>query len=154
MPVLVRIPTPLRTLTKGSAEVQAKGNVPAFSLALAVSRGRDPVSLLPQLVGAVSGAVTSCPAFVAEEKESVTALNFTVTGGKMKVTPRLDPSAGVKCLVSTLDGKDVSGGDRMLPPSRVVGAEPHDVGPLNATSSLDGRLEIKIKMSTGAAKTP
>ena len=26
MPVLVRIPTPLRTLTKGSAEVQAKGD--------------------------------------------------------------------------------------------------------------------------------
>ncbi len=26
MPVLVRIPTPLRTITKGSAEVQAKGD--------------------------------------------------------------------------------------------------------------------------------
>jgi len=29
MPVLVRIPTPLRTLTKGSAEVQAKGDTVA-----------------------------------------------------------------------------------------------------------------------------
>ena len=26
MPVLVRIPTPLRSLTKGSAEIQAKGD--------------------------------------------------------------------------------------------------------------------------------
>ena len=29
MPVLVRIPTPLRSLTKGSAEVQAKGDTVA-----------------------------------------------------------------------------------------------------------------------------
>jgi molybdopterin synthase sulfur carrier subunit len=29
MPVLVRIPTPLRTITKGSAEVQAKGDTVA-----------------------------------------------------------------------------------------------------------------------------
>ena len=26
MPVLVRIPTPLRTITKGNAEIQAKGD--------------------------------------------------------------------------------------------------------------------------------
>jgi hypothetical protein len=42
MPVLVRIPTPLRTLTKGSAEIQAKKT--------ALKDG-DEVSIVPAIAG-------------------------------------------------------------------------------------------------------
>lgn len=110
------------------ADVPAKGNVPAISLALAISKGQDPVQFLPQVVGAVALAVTGCPAFVAEDKE-VTAVNFTVENGKMRVPARAD-SPGIKCLAAALDGKDG--------------------GPAGSNVAA-GRVEIKVATP---AKTP
>ncbi len=99
------------------AEVPASGKMPALSLALAVSKGQDPVPVLPHVVGVVSTAVGGCPDFVAEDKE-VVAVNFTVEHGKMKVAPRSD-STGIKCLVAALDGKDVGGTNTNVAAARV-----------------------------------
>src|SRR5262245_31695305 len=72
------------------AEVPGKGNIPPLALALAVSKGQDPVVLLPKVVGAVSSAVSACPAFVAEGKESadVAAFSFNLEAGKLMVASR------------------------------------------------------------------
>lgn len=116
------------------AEVQAKGSVPALSLAVAVSKGQDPVPLLPQLVSGVSSAVAGCPAFVSEsekDNENVTAFDFTVTGGKMKIAPKPEASSGVTCVTTALEGKDVGAKD---------------------VASLAGRVEIKL--SSASAKAP
>lgn len=99
------------------AEVPAKGSVPAISLALAVAKGQDPVTFLPTIVGAVSQAVSACPAFVSEEKD-VTAVNFTLENGKMKVPARAD-SPGIKCLAAALDGKDAGPAGTNLSAARV-----------------------------------
>lgn len=113
------------------AEVQASGNVPALSLALAVGKGQDPVAHLPHIVGAVSAAVGGCPAFVTEQKESITAVPFTLEKGKMRVEPTTE-TAGLQCLASALDGKDIP----------------------SATSPDPIRGRVEIRMSATATKAP
>jgi hypothetical protein len=113
------------------AEVPARGNVPAISLALAISKGQDPVQFLPQVVGAVAAAVSGCPAFVASSQDKeVTAVNFTLENGKMKVPPRAD-SPGIKCLATALDGKDA--------------------GPAGSNVAA---ARVEIKVPAAGAKTP
>lgn len=88
------------------AQVPARGETPAMTIAFAVAKGSDPVPLLAPLVSAVAAATSACPAFAKEAERGVTAIDFTVEGGKMKVPGRPDP-AGAKCLAATLDGKDL-----------------------------------------------
>jgi hypothetical protein len=113
------------------AQLQGQGSAPTFSIALAVSAGQDPIPLLPQVAGAVSSAVAKCPAFVAESKDAITGVDFTIVSGKLKIGPHSDPAAGVKCITSALEGQNVS--DASAP-------------------QLSGRVEIK--MGAAPIKTP
>jgi hypothetical protein len=108
------------------AQVPARPNLPAFSIAFAVTKGSDPVPLLAPLVTAVSNAAAGCPALPKEATDNITAVDFTIAHGKMKVPP--PSTAGGKCLASALDGKDLGAAD---------------------AAPLDARLELKI---TGPAK--
>jgi hypothetical protein len=111
------------------AQLQADGNVPALSLAFAVSKGQDPVPLLPHIVGAVATAVRRCPAFAVEEKATITTLAFTVENHTMKLGPRPEAPPGVRCVASALDGKDIASA-----PARL----------------LNGRIEIMISAPAAA----
>ena len=111
-------PSPIADLGEPiGADVPAKGDVPAISLALAVSKGQDPVTLLPHVVSAVATAVNGCPDFVREDKD-VTAVTFSLENGKMKVPPR-DESPGTKCLAAALNGKDGGPAGSNVPSARV-----------------------------------
>lgn len=111
------------------AEVQARGSVPALSVALAVSKGQDPVGYLPTVVSAMSSAVSGCPAFVSEGDENGVGFDFTVNAGKVKVAPRPDASPGARCLSAALEGKDLG----------------------SPSTSLEGRVEIKLSSATAKA---
>jgi hypothetical protein len=114
------------------AELPAKGTTPAMSLAIAVTKGQDPVAVMPKVVGNVATAVNGCPSFVTEEKENIVAINFTIEGGKMKPLPRAaNESAGVKCVVAALDQKEA--GAATLP-------------------NMNGRVEIKVNNGAAVAK--
>lgn len=103
------------------AELPERGATPSLSLAIAVSKGNDPVAVMPKVVGHVSSAVAACPAFVSEEKDIV-ALNFTTADGKMKMLPRAaNDNEGVKCVSAALDGKEIG-----------------------TPSTMNGRVEIKV----------
>lgn len=116
------------------AELPAKGTTPAMSLAIAVTKGQDPVAVMPKVVGNVSTAVSGCPSFVTEEKENIVAINFTIEGGKMKPLPRAaNESAGVKCVVAALDQKEA--GVATLP-------------------NMNGRVEVKINNAGAAVAKP
>src|SRR5262245_37506945 len=73
------------------AEVPARGDAPPITLAFAVAKGSDPVPMLAPLVSAVAGAMSGCPTFAKEAERGVTAIDFTIEGGKMKVPGRPDP---------------------------------------------------------------
>lgn len=105
------------------AEIQGRTNMPALSLALAVSQGQDPVPILPKVVTAVANAVKDCPEFSKDDdKENVTAFAFASgADGKIKVTPRSNERPGVKCVATALDGKDIG-----------------------TTAALEGRIELKL----------
>jgi hypothetical protein len=101
------------------AQIGAHGKVPAMEIAFALGKGIDPAPLLPKVVSAVSAAIGQCPAFVEEDKDAITAIDFTVEAGKLKPVPRTDRSAGAQCIAGALDGKDIG------------------------TASKDARVEIK-----------
>lgn len=110
------------------AEIQASAKAPAMSIALAITKGQDPVPMLPKLVSAVAQSAAQCPAFVAEAKEPATdvvAVDFTVEQGKLKPLPRpaSEATAGRTCLGTQLEGKELAAAD---------------------TPKLEGRAEIKL----------
>jgi hypothetical protein len=108
------------------AQVPARGDAPPITIAFAVAKGSDPVPLLPPLVSAVAGAMSGCPAFPKEAERGVTAIDFTIEGGKMKVPGRPE-SPGAKCLATALDGKDLGAPSATPLGARIelkVGAKP------------------------------
>jgi hypothetical protein len=106
-------PPPAQLGEPVGAQVPARASLPAFSIAFAVTKGKDPIPLLAPLVSAVSSATAGCPTLAADAKDEITAFDFKIDKGKMQVPPRPTP-AGAKCLSSALDGKDLGAADTTL----------------------------------------
>ena len=113
------------------ANIDARGNVPAMSVALALAPGKDPIKYLPKVVSAVSNSVGACPAFIAEEKDGVTGVPFSVNAGKIAPKPVEYLSDGSKCVFGALKDRDI--GDA-------------------TETGFDGRVEIKLAQGAAKAK--
>jgi hypothetical protein len=108
--------------------IDANAKMPATSIAFAVTKGQDPVPMLPKIVTAVSQAIMACPAIVDEAKASpadVVPVDFAIEGGKVKPVsrPASEATKGRECLAQAMLGKEL--------------------GPAT-TPKLDGRVEIKL----------
>jgi hypothetical protein len=88
------------------ARVDAAGEVPAFEMAFAVTKGRDPQPLLSPLVSTMTAAVKGCPDFVAEAKSGDAAgLDFSLEGGAVKLREQEANTNGARCLTKAMAGK-------------------------------------------------
>ncbi|MCL2726490.1 MAG: hypothetical protein FWD69_18880 [Polyangiaceae bacterium] len=89
-----------------AARVEASRDVPRFEIALAVSKNRDPESMLAPLVSVLSRSVRACPDLVAGGASGhITALSFE--DGKAKLAGDMNP--GASCLLSALEHESFSG---------------------------------------------
>ncbi|MCC6559622.1 MAG: hypothetical protein IT372_42440 [Polyangiaceae bacterium] len=89
-------------------QMSASAGLPAFELALAVSRDVDVAPLVPPLSGVLHGAIKACPEFVAASAGGgVTQLAFSVEGGKVRgvATTGEHPDP---CLASRLNDQAVA----------------------------------------------
>jgi len=92
------------------AQVPASGKLPSLTIALAVSKGQDPVPMLAPFVDAVTKAAIACPDFTADvvgKPQEPAGIEFVVEGGKLKLTGKSDPTPPAKCFAAALEGKTV-----------------------------------------------
>ncbi len=90
-------------------KIGAQGGVPALSLAVAVSKGRDPSPSVPGLAGAVHGAAAACPAFVAAIDAGKTVrLSFGARRGALEALGAAPDEVGGACMTAALGGKSVA----------------------------------------------
>lgn len=92
------------------AQVPAAGKQPSMSIALAVSKGSDPVAMLAPFVDGITKAVAKCPDFTDELRAhpfDPAGFEFAVETGKVKLTGRTDPSPGTKCFAAAFEGKEI-----------------------------------------------
>ena len=92
------------------AQVPASGKLPSLTIALAISKGQDPVPMLSRFVDAITKAAIACPDFTAEvvgKPKEPAGIEFVVEGGKLKLTGKGDPTPPARCFASALEGKEV-----------------------------------------------
>ncbi|GAC1586343.1 MAG: hypothetical protein NVS3B20_15480 [Polyangiales bacterium] len=92
-------------------KLQGKKGAPGFDLALAVTKGKDPESVLEPLVGAVSSAIYACPDFLAAAKGGQDGeVAFAIEGGRASIPSQGDPapsSPATACIAKGLSGKSI-----------------------------------------------
>jgi len=89
-------------------QMSPAAGLPAFELAVAVSKNADVTPLVAPLSGLLHGAIKACPGFVsASAAGGVTQVAFSADGGKVRGVAATgdhpDP-----CLASNLDGKPLA----------------------------------------------
>jgi len=90
-------------------QIAAHGAVPALSVAVAVTKGRDVSVTVSSVAGAVFTAAAACPAVVATVAGgSVIRLMFTAQGNTLHAPAKLPEDPGGACMVRALDGKAVT----------------------------------------------
>jgi len=99
-------------------KIPPKGDLPGYTIALALSRGAAVESLIEPITAALHGAVSACPALLSElslGRDSV--LSFSITEARVNATLGKDASAGEQCLVKALNGASLK-----IPPGMTLDA--------------------------------
>jgi hypothetical protein len=90
-------------------QIEAHGAVPALSVAVAVTKGRDPTPFVGPLASAVHGAATGCPAFVAAIAAGKTArIELGARNNVLESLGAAPDEVGGACMTSALAGKPVT----------------------------------------------
>jgi hypothetical protein len=90
-------------------ELPADGEVPALSLRLAVTKGRDPAPTAGSIAGAMVDAAAACPAFVRAMAGGATVpLALSERNGLFRGSRAGDDGAGADCVVEHLAGRTVT----------------------------------------------
>lgn len=89
-------------------QIRAKGEVPAFTVALATSRGASVDSVVEPLTGVLFQAVGACPDFIREASLGRdTVVTFSVADGTLQSAPAEGAIEAERCLSSKLSGAAV-----------------------------------------------
>jgi hypothetical protein len=90
-------------------QIAGHGAVPALSVAVAVTKGRDVSATVGSVAGAVFTAAGACPAVVsAIASGSVARLTLTAQGGLLHAPPKAPEDPGGACMTRALDGKPIT----------------------------------------------
>jgi hypothetical protein len=90
-------------------QIDARGNVPALTVAVAVTKGRDVSATVSSVAGAMFGAASACPAAMTTlSSGSIIRLTMAAQGGTLHAPPKLPEDKGASCMIHALDGKPVS----------------------------------------------
>lgn len=89
-------------------EIAAHGTVPGLSVAVAVTKGRDPTPFVGPLASAVFGAAQGCPDFIKAMGEGKTArVELGARNGALEALGSVPDQVGA-CLRAALGGKPVT----------------------------------------------
>jgi hypothetical protein len=90
-------------------QIAGHGSVPALSVAVAVTKGRDVSTTVGSVAGAVFTAAAACPAVVATVSAgSVIRLTLAAQGSVLHAPPKLPEEQGAACMARALDGKPIT----------------------------------------------
>jgi hypothetical protein len=88
--------------------VEARGAVPALSVAFAVTKGRDPTPLVGPLATALYGAAVACPVFVSAMTAGKTVrLELAAEKNALVALGARPDEVGGMCMTAALGGKPV-----------------------------------------------
>jgi len=89
-------------------ELQASGPIPALSMAVAVTKGRDPSVMVGPLATALYGAARACPEFVKAMSAGKTArLELGAEKDALLALGAPADEVGGQCMTTALGGKTV-----------------------------------------------
>jgi hypothetical protein len=90
-------------------EIQAHAAVPALSVAVAVTKGRDPTPFVGTLASGVFAAAAGCPDFVTAMNAGKTArIQLGARGNKLESLGAAPDEVGGACITAALGGKPVT----------------------------------------------
>jgi hypothetical protein len=90
-------------------QIAGHGAIPALSVAVAVTKGRDVNVTVSSMAGGIFTAAAACPAVMASVAAgSVTRLTLTAQGGVLHAPPKPPDDPGAACMTRALDGKAVT----------------------------------------------
>ncbi len=112
--------------------IGAQGTVPALTVAVAATKGRDPEPSVPSLAGAIHSAALGCPAFIAAMSAGKTArLELGARKGVFEALGASADDVGAACMSAALGGKPVA---------------------MDRPDPMD--LIVELKLDTAPAETP
>jgi hypothetical protein len=90
-------------------QIGAHGTVPALSVGVAVTKGRDPTPSIPSIATAIHAAALACPAFVsAISAGKIARVEFGARHGVFESLGAPVDDVGGACISAALGGKPVT----------------------------------------------
>jgi len=90
-------------------QIAGHGSVPALSVAVAVTKGRDVSATVGSMASAVFTAAAACPAVVATVSAgSVIRLTLAAQANVLHAPAKLSEDPGAACVAHALDGKAIT----------------------------------------------